>query len=162
MAARDEIHVEKAAAIADLGVHPGATRPTPISANCDELVRCQYFVTELVRLAPGAPHTPTPEVCQMWVWPGRPRRQLEEAFPAGRGVAVAGRRASSRRLSRNRRALPADLRTALTDHASRGTVDGDSLAVLKRIQDARDVGHGRDAILAGDNRAVAQKSRRSP
>jgi mannose-6-phosphate isomerase len=62
-----ELHVEKAAAIADLGVHPGATRPTPISANCDELVRCQYFVTELVRLAPGAPHTPTPEVCQMWV-----------------------------------------------------------------------------------------------
>ena len=62
-----EIHVEKAAAIADLGVHPGAAHPTPISTNCDELVRCQYFVTELVRLAPGAPHTPTPEVCQMWV-----------------------------------------------------------------------------------------------
>ena len=62
-----EIHVEKAAAIADLGVHPGAANPTPISTDCDELVRCRYFVTELVRLAPGAPHTPTPEVCQMWI-----------------------------------------------------------------------------------------------
>ena len=62
-----DLHVEEAVAISDLGVHPGASRPTPISENCDELVRCQHFVTELVRLAPGAPHSPTPEVCQMWV-----------------------------------------------------------------------------------------------
>ena len=48
-------------------MHPGAARATPISEDRDELVRCQYFVTELVRLTPGAPHTPTPEVCQMWI-----------------------------------------------------------------------------------------------
>jgi mannose-6-phosphate isomerase len=62
-----ELHVEKAAAIADLGAHPGAARATPISENCDELVRCQHFVTELVRLAPATPHTPTPEQCQLWI-----------------------------------------------------------------------------------------------
>jgi mannose-6-phosphate isomerase len=62
-----ELHVEKAAAVADLGVHPGAARPTPISEGCDELVRCQHFVTEFVRLAPGVPHTPEPEQCQMWI-----------------------------------------------------------------------------------------------
>jgi mannose-6-phosphate isomerase len=62
-----ELHVEEAVAISDLGVHPGAARATPISEGCDELVRCRHFVTELVRLAPGAPHRPTPEVCQMWV-----------------------------------------------------------------------------------------------
>jgi mannose-6-phosphate isomerase len=62
-----QLHVEEAVAIADLGVHPGAARAIPISEDRDELVRCQHFVTELVRLAPAAPHTPTPEVCQMWI-----------------------------------------------------------------------------------------------
>ena len=62
-----ELHVEEAVAIADLGVHPGAARATPIFEGCDELVRCRYFVTELVRLAPGAPHTPAPERCQIWM-----------------------------------------------------------------------------------------------
>jgi mannose-6-phosphate isomerase len=62
-----ELHVEEAAAIADLGVHPGAVRAKPISEGCDELVRCRHFVTELVRLAPEIPHTPTPEQCQIWI-----------------------------------------------------------------------------------------------
>jgi len=62
-----ELHVEEAVAIADLGVHPGAARATPISEGCDELVRCQHFVTELVRLTPGAPHAPAPEQCQIWI-----------------------------------------------------------------------------------------------
>ena len=62
-----ELHVEEAVAISDLGVHPGAARPTPISEGCDELVRCRHFVTELVKLTPGASHTPVPEQCQMWI-----------------------------------------------------------------------------------------------
>jgi mannose-6-phosphate isomerase len=62
-----QLHVEEAVAISDLGVHPGAARAMPISEGRDELVRCQHFVTELVRLTPGAPHTPAPERCQMWV-----------------------------------------------------------------------------------------------
>ena len=62
-----ELHVEEAVAIADLGVHPGAARAIPISEGCDELVRCRHFVTELVRLASAAPHTPTPEQCQIWI-----------------------------------------------------------------------------------------------
>ena len=61
------LHVEEAVAIADLGVHPGAARAKPISEGCDELVRCRHFVTELVRLAPEIPHTPTPEQCQIWI-----------------------------------------------------------------------------------------------
>jgi len=62
-----ELHVEKAVAISDLGVHPGAVRATPISKGCEELVRCPHFVTELVKLTPGAPHTPAPEPCQIWI-----------------------------------------------------------------------------------------------
>jgi mannose-6-phosphate isomerase len=62
-----EIHVEKAVAISDLGVHPGAARATPICEGRDELVRCRHFVTELVRLTPGAPHTPALEQCQIWI-----------------------------------------------------------------------------------------------
>jgi mannose-6-phosphate isomerase len=62
-----ELHVGKAVAIADLGVHPGAVRARPISEGRDELVRCRHFVTELVWLTPGAPHTPTPEPCQIWI-----------------------------------------------------------------------------------------------
>src|SRR2546425_9573763 len=44
-----EIHVEKAVPISDLGVHPGAARPVPVSEGREELVRCRHFVTELVR-----------------------------------------------------------------------------------------------------------------
>jgi len=62
-----ELHVAEAVAIADLGVHPGAAQATRISEGCDELVRCRHFVTELVRLAPGARHTPAPEQCQIWI-----------------------------------------------------------------------------------------------
>jgi mannose-6-phosphate isomerase len=62
-----QLHVEEAVAISDLGVHPGAARPTPISEGRDELVRCPHFIAELVKLAPGVPHTPAPEPCQMWM-----------------------------------------------------------------------------------------------
>jgi mannose-6-phosphate isomerase len=62
-----ELHVEKAVAISNLGVYPGAARVTRVSEDRDELVRCRHFVTELVRLTPGAPHTPAPEPCQIWI-----------------------------------------------------------------------------------------------
>src|SRR5208283_2481142 len=62
-----QLHVEQAVAIADLGVHPGAARAKPVSEGCDELVRCRHFVTELVHVAPGTPHTPAPEQCQIWI-----------------------------------------------------------------------------------------------
>jgi mannose-6-phosphate isomerase len=43
-----EIHVEKAAPICDLTIHPGAARPTKVADGRMELVRCKYFVTELI------------------------------------------------------------------------------------------------------------------
>src|SRR5215471_14235079 len=42
-----ELHLEKAASIADLGVHPGAT-------PAGEAVRCKHFVTELVEVTADA------------------------------------------------------------------------------------------------------------
>jgi mannose-6-phosphate isomerase len=78
-----QLHVEKAVAISDLGVHPGAVRAMPISEGCDELVRCRHFVTELVRLTPGPPHTPTPEPCQIWICVEGRGTMGGEAFQAG-------------------------------------------------------------------------------
>jgi mannose-6-phosphate isomerase len=43
-----EIHVEKAAPISDLGKHPGAVLPVPLTPGRTELVRSKYFVTELI------------------------------------------------------------------------------------------------------------------
>lgn len=62
-----EIHVAKAVPISDLGVHPGATRPVPVSEGRDELVRCRHFATEMVRLKPGEPRTFAPQACQLWI-----------------------------------------------------------------------------------------------
>ncbi len=62
-----ELHVEKAVPIADLGVHPGASRPVPLAEGREELVRCPYFVTESVRMGTGAEHMPRPEKCQLWI-----------------------------------------------------------------------------------------------
>jgi mannose-6-phosphate isomerase len=55
-----EIHVEKAVAIADLTVHPGAAPP-------GEPVRSKHFVTEFVRLSAGAEIRPEPRACQLWI-----------------------------------------------------------------------------------------------
>jgi mannose-6-phosphate isomerase len=57
-----EIHVEQAVPISDLTVHPGA-----VKAESGELVRCPYFVTELVTLKAGQEHTPQPEESQIWI-----------------------------------------------------------------------------------------------
>ena len=62
-----EIHVEKAVPIADLGVHPGASHPVPVGTDMDELVRCKYFVTELVSLKKGDSFVPAPENSQLWI-----------------------------------------------------------------------------------------------
>ena len=62
-----EIHVEQAVPIADLGVHPGPSRPKPLGEGREELVRSKHFVTEMVRLPAGAVFTPGPENCQLWI-----------------------------------------------------------------------------------------------
>jgi mannose-6-phosphate isomerase len=62
-----EIHVAQAAAVSDLGVHPGAAHPVTISEGRELLVRSKHFVTEAVRLRAGEEHEPAPETCQLWI-----------------------------------------------------------------------------------------------
>lgn len=62
-----EIHVEKAAPIADLGVHPGAVRPKAVAPGRDELVRSNHFVTELVRMRAGDRLVSAAENCHLWI-----------------------------------------------------------------------------------------------
>jgi mannose-6-phosphate isomerase len=54
-----ELHLEQAARIADLGVHPGAVP--------DGVVRCRHFNTEPVRLQPGEERTPDAQRCHLWI-----------------------------------------------------------------------------------------------
>jgi len=61
------LHVEAAAAVSDLGVHPGAAHPVAIAEGRELLVRSKYFVTEAVRLRAGEHHEPEPEPCQLWI-----------------------------------------------------------------------------------------------
>ena len=58
------IHVEQAVPIADLGVHPGAVRGTPLGEGRELLVRSKHFVTELVKVGR---FTPSAEKCQLWI-----------------------------------------------------------------------------------------------
>jgi mannose-6-phosphate isomerase len=60
-----EIHVEKAAPICDLTVHPGAARPTKLADGRTELVRCKYFVTELID---AGRFVAEPRSCQLVIW----------------------------------------------------------------------------------------------
>ncbi len=62
-----EIHVEQAAAVSDLGVHPGASQPVRLAEGHDLLVRCRHFVTESVRLAAGQQIACPPERYQLWI-----------------------------------------------------------------------------------------------
>jgi mannose-6-phosphate isomerase len=62
-----ELHIEQAAPISDLGVHPGAAKSVPLSENSEELVRCKHFATELVWLSAESQHRPRPEECQLWI-----------------------------------------------------------------------------------------------
>lgn len=61
------IHVEQAAPIADLGVHPGAVRPVRVADGCEELIRAKQFVTQKVCLRRGETRTPEAQNCQLWV-----------------------------------------------------------------------------------------------
>jgi mannose-6-phosphate isomerase len=78
-----EMHLQKAVAISDLGVHPGLVRPRPISPGRDELARCPYFATELMRLRSGEGFAPTPEKFQMWIVIEGRGRIGREAFHPG-------------------------------------------------------------------------------
>ncbi|PWU02429.1 MAG: phosphoheptose isomerase, partial [Terriglobia bacterium] len=62
-----ELHVEEAATVADLGVHPGAVLPEAISEGHQLLVRSKHFVTESVILAAGEKHEAPSETCQLWI-----------------------------------------------------------------------------------------------
>jgi mannose-6-phosphate isomerase len=62
-----EIHVAQAAAVADLGVHPGAAHPVSIANGTEELVRSKHFITERVHLGTGERRTPEPRACQLWI-----------------------------------------------------------------------------------------------
>ncbi len=62
-----EIHVEKAVPIADLEAHPGAAAPVAIGEGRELLVRSKHFITERVRLGPGAELRPSAEECQLWI-----------------------------------------------------------------------------------------------
>jgi mannose-6-phosphate isomerase len=62
-----ELHVDQAVAIADLGVPPGAVRSRVVGAGREELVRSNYFVTELVRMAPAQELRLEPQKCQLWI-----------------------------------------------------------------------------------------------
>jgi mannose-6-phosphate isomerase len=59
-----ELHVDRAATIADLGMHPGASRPILLGEGREELVRSKFFVTELVG---GVRLIPEPHPCQIWI-----------------------------------------------------------------------------------------------
>ncbi len=61
------IHVEQAAAIADLGVHPGASVPRAIAPGREELARSAHFITEAVRVPEGGEERPQAERCQLWI-----------------------------------------------------------------------------------------------
>lgn len=54
-----ELHLAKAAPMAELGVHPG-----PVAGG---VVRCRHFATEPVALAAGESRTPEPRDCQLWI-----------------------------------------------------------------------------------------------
>lgn len=62
-----ELHLEQAAAVSDLGVHPGAISPVPNGPGREELVRAKHFVTERVRIAPGEQLRPEARTCQLWI-----------------------------------------------------------------------------------------------
>jgi hypothetical protein len=61
------MHLEQGAKIADLGVHPGVAKGVPLAPGREELARCPYFATELVRLRKGEAIKPPVRRCQQWI-----------------------------------------------------------------------------------------------
>jgi mannose-6-phosphate isomerase len=62
-----EIHVEQAAPICDLGVHPGPAQPVTLGPGRELLVRSKHFVTESIRLEAAQSHRSVPHRCQLWI-----------------------------------------------------------------------------------------------
>ncbi|MBV8730534.1 MAG: class I mannose-6-phosphate isomerase [Acidobacteriia bacterium] len=62
-----ELHLEQGLRVSHTGVHPGPVEPTPLSDGHDLLVRSHHFVTESLRLLPGATFAPTREACQLLI-----------------------------------------------------------------------------------------------
>ena len=62
-----QLHLEQAAAIADLSVHPGAVRPVKLAEGAEELVRAKHFVTQRIRMGAGDRRTPEAQVCHLWI-----------------------------------------------------------------------------------------------
>ena len=61
------IHVEQAAAIADLRVHPGAVHPVKLAEGAEELVRAKHFVTQRIRMQAGEWRVPETQTCHLWI-----------------------------------------------------------------------------------------------
>lgn len=61
------LHIDKAVAVSELDVHPGAARPVVLSNGWELLVRSKHFVTESLRLAPDVEQRVCPENCQLWI-----------------------------------------------------------------------------------------------
>jgi mannose-6-phosphate isomerase len=59
-----ELHVDRAVAISDLGVHPGTSQAVQLQAGREELLRSKFFVTELVA---GTRIVPDAQRCQIWI-----------------------------------------------------------------------------------------------
>jgi mannose-6-phosphate isomerase len=78
-----ELHVGQAVPITDLGVHPGPSRPVEVGECLQELVRCQYFVTELVQLKAGDAFVPAPERSQLWICLAGTGAMASEAYRPG-------------------------------------------------------------------------------
>lgn len=57
-----EIHVEQSVRVADLGVHPGASRPDPATGL---LVECPYFATGVVTVTDSVPVED--RKCHLWI-----------------------------------------------------------------------------------------------
>jgi len=62
-----ELHVRKAAAIADLSVAPGAVAPVRVDEHRERVVASDYFVTETVELVAGAQILPDAQICHLWI-----------------------------------------------------------------------------------------------
>src|SRR5579875_1165072 len=62
-----EMHLDQGIAVADTGLHPGCSHPSPIEPGRDLLVRSRHFVTEALCLPAGVKYTPSPERCQLFV-----------------------------------------------------------------------------------------------
>jgi mannose-6-phosphate isomerase len=78
-----EIHVAKAVPIADLCVHPGVVLPKVLGNGREELVRCRYFATELMRMEAGGTFFAGQENCQLWICLTGSGTIAGEAFQAG-------------------------------------------------------------------------------